>query len=1430
MASTPLRLVLVAATLVRLLQHAVADAGVAVRPGCPDRCGDVAVPFPFGIGAGCYHSDSRGFNLTCDRSTDPPRLLLGDAGVFQVHEISIVNATVRVGGININMSTDEEGHGAWRGLGDGGPFTLSDGRNELIVVWGCDVLAMLTDGSSTNVTISGCASFCPPTTDGGRNRLSLTVDGSCTGVGCCQMPITVGRDSYDVRLRRLSQPQTVDEKPPVVLIAEMGWLAEESKRRGGSLPSDLSTTAVPVLLGWTIASTRRGTDDKLPVVNSTCSAAACKSSNSSCRGVVTAAHAGYVCDCHAGYQGNPYLAGGCQGLSIFIGASSGVSIILLVIMVILLTHKHKQRRAKKLRKKYFIQNRGQLLQQLVSQRADIAERMIIPLKELEKATNKFDRARELGGGGHVEVAKAIAYLHSSVSIPIIHRDIKTANILLDDALISKVSDFGASRCIPVDQTGMTTRVQGTLGYMDPTYYYTQRLTQKSDVYSFGVILIELLTRKKPFSYLATEGEGLVAHFVTSFTKGNLVDILDPQVMEEADIKVVEKLAALVGTCVKLRGEDRPTMRQVEMALEGIQASREQFSGNLLGELFGESNNAAGNFMPTQERRSTKDSTRQYSLEKEFLLSTKYPRGKQAGGFGFMAWSMPRRILFAATVFLHAVAGAAAGAGLRPDCPTTCGDVTVPFPFGIGAGCYHSDSRGFNLTCDRSTDPPRLLLGDAGVFQVHEISIVNATVRAATVGGINITYGGGSNASAGEGRGAWRGLGGGGPFALSENRNELVVVWGCDVMALLLTDGSTNVTISGCASFCPGTGAGGEAIAGQPGSTLSLTDDGRCTGVGCCQMPINVGRDSYDIRLRRLNTQIATAAAGENPTVVLIAEQGWIAEASKGTRGSPLPVTFDGRAVPVLLEWTIGEAENSTCPADAARSACKSRNSSCRDVQTAGTVGYVCDCDAGYQGNPYLAGGCQDINECERPEEHGCFGECINTPGSFQCQCPAGTQGDHTQRRGCVETRKTINPIALGLISAVSLILVLLVAVFIIRKHKRRTAKKAEAENRGQLLQQLVSQRADIAEKMIIPLEELKKATNNFDKARELGGGGHGTVYKGILSDLQVVAIKKSNIVVQREIDEFINEVVILSQINHRNVVKLFGCCLETEVPLLVYEFVSNGTLYSHLHGNGQSSLSWVDRLRIATKTVKAIAYLHSSVSIPIIHRDIKSANILLDDTLTAKVSDFGASRCIPVDQTGITTRVQGTLGYMDPTYYYTQRLTEKSDVYSFGVILIELLTRKKPFSHLTHDGEGLVAHFVNLFTEGNLVDILDPPVMKEACIKVVEEVAALAVTCVNLRGEDRPTMRHVEMALEGIQTSRQQSPGNLSANNLEESNNVARNFLPTQQITSMKEGTRQYSLEEEFLLSASDDDRTLSSVISTCLIGMTRPSEGRQAL
>ncbi|KAF7063426.1 hypothetical protein CFC21_069943 [Triticum aestivum] len=423
-------------------------------------------------------------------------------------------------------------------------------------------------------------------------------------------------------------------------------------------------------------------------------------------------------------------------------------------------------------------------------------------------------------------------------------------------------------------------------------------------------------------------------------------------------------------------------------------------------------------------------------------------------------------------------------------------------------------------------------------------------------------------------------------------------------------------------------------------------------------------------------------------------------------------------------------------------------------------------------------------------------------GSFDCTCSQGYQGNATHKNGCIPSINTGLIIGLSVSSGPTILILFLASKIIFRKLKHQKEQKLRQKffnkNRGQLLQKLVSHRSDIAERMIIPLRELEKATNKFHPTRKLGGGGHGTVYKGILSDLHVVAIRKSNIVVKSEINEFINEVSILSQINHRNIVKLFGCCLETEVPLLAYEFISNGTLCDYLHKKPLRSIPWRDILRIATEIGKALSYLHSGISIPVIHRDIKSSNILLDDALTAKVSDFGASRYIPKDKTTITTVVQGTLGYLDPMYFYCGRLTEKSDVYSFGVILIELLTRKMPIIYRSSTGDGLVARFVELLAEGKLVEILDSRVIEDGGSQV-EVVASLAMSCIKLRAEERPTMRSVEMTLEALQGPKEHF--RVRGATYEGSYSTMRYTSPIR--TSLEETSRQYSQEEEFVLSAS---------------------------
>lgn len=340
-----------------------------------------------------------------------------------------------------------------------------------------------------------------------------------------------------------------------------------------------------------------------------------------------------------------------------------------------------------------------------------------------------------------------------------------------------------------------------------------------------------------------------------------------------------------------------------------------------------------------------------------------------------------------------------------------------------------------------------------------------------------------------------------------------------------------------------------------------------------------------------------------------------------------------------------------------------------------------------------------------------------------------------------------------------------------KKNEKMRKERYFKQNGGPLLQQKTNE-GTIRKTKHFCAKELEKATDHFNENRILGQGGQGTVYKGMLCDGKIVAVKKSMQVDEQQLEQFINEIVILSQVDHKNVVKLLGCCLETEVPLLVYEFVPNGTLFNLIHdSNTQFQFSWDMRLQIATDIAGALAYLHSSCSLQICHRDIKSSNILLDEKYVVKVADFGISRSVAQDRTHFTTNVKGTFGYFDPEYFQSHHYNEKSDVYSFGVVLAEILTGNMPIFYERSEEmqKSLAWHFLESIEENKLDSILDPKVSMEGRREEVTAVARIAQNCLNLKRGVRPTMKEVATQLESLRISRQPSTFELK---LEEANSV----------------------------------------------------------
>ncbi|KAM3737039.1 hypothetical protein ACB098_09G026700 [Castanea mollissima] len=624
---------------------------------------------------------------------------------------------------------------------------------------------------------------------------------------------------------------------------------------------------------------------------------------------------------------------------------------------------------------------------------------------------------------------------------------------------------------------------------------------------------------------------------------------------------------------------------------------------------------------------------------------------------------------------YELAEAAAAAPIaKPDCNSSCGNLKIPYPFGIGPHCYMDKL--FEVVCNGTGSSAKAFLTSIDK-EVLQINISYPTVQVQ----MPIIY---SNGCRSSGSGAALDISGS-PFNFSFNDNTFISV-GCDNFATITGLGPV---VFGCKSHC---------------NKSKIVEGTRCSGFNFCQssyFPIN--QQEFHVEFRSINeSKVRDEKACKYAFLV---DQNWL----ESNKPDPSSVQY-WETVPVVLKWAISMPTNVSL--NMFESLEKRLDVSCSFSDEANNS-FTCGCNYGYDGNPYLP-----------------------------------SDGNPYLPRGC----QVICP-SLGLLFLLFIIWWLYKVIK--KRNKIKLKQKFFRRNGGLLLQQQVSSNENNVQKAtIFNSKELENATDRFNENRILGKGGQGTVFKGMLIDGRIVAIKKCNTVDEGNLEQFVNEIIILSQINHRNVVKLLGCCLETEVPLLVYEFIPNGTLFQYLHEENEDFplLTWDMRLRIAREIAGALSYLHSAASLPIYHRDIKSSNILLDEKYRAKVADFGTSRSVTIDQTHVTTLIYDTFGYLDPEYFQTSQFTEKSDVYSFGVVLIELLTGEKPVSSTrSQEGRNLSTYFVHSLKENCLSDILDTQVSKVCNKDEVIAIANLAKRCVHLNGNKRPTMMEIMMELEGVQ-------------------------------------------------------------------------------
>uniref|UniRef100_A0A0D9WTW9 Protein kinase domain-containing protein n=1 Tax=Leersia perrieri TaxID=77586 RepID=A0A0D9WTW9_9ORYZ len=1343
---------------------AMAAAAALPAPSCPTTCGGVAVEYPFGVGANC--SLSKGFSLQCAGGELRLRLGAMPRQTVKVLDVDLRHGKLRTTNAVASMCV-ENNTSLVPGLKAAAlPYRFSDKDNRFFA-FGCSG-AILFNGSAAGFDdvwfISGCFTTCF-----GNNSIR---SGSCSGIGCCETAIPRSLNSYSLIFGKLPSSGTpVNSRCIYAVLMEAASFRFEA--------ADATTDGF----------IRRNNNGKVPVVlnfavgNETCKEAqrrdsyACIGDHSVCVDAVDGG-SGYLCNCSQGYTGNPYLPNGCidvdecghgelgcpdgmicinfpggynclcpegqsksnkSGVLIcepdqkrpslpvsvitVIGVSGGLVIVVISILIIYL---ERQRRAlANVKRKYFERHGGLLLYEELSSRQQGKNAFTIYTEEqLEQVTNGFDDSNVIGRGGHATVYKGTVPSPSTSSGDLVVA-IKRCK-LMDER---NKEEFGREMLIlsQVNHKNIVKLLGCCLEVDVPMLVY--EFIPNGTLYHLihgGAAIVSYATRlriahesAKSLAYLQSFASPPILHgdvsdfgasILAPTDEAQLVSMvqgtcgyLDPEYMQTCQLTEKSDVYSFGVILLELLTGKKPLCldgpeEQRSLSARFVAAMREKKVEEILDErVKGEASD-----------ESLEEIT-QLALECLHMCGSDRPTMKDVverlGGLRKLLHQHPWMAMHDVIeleeerCLLH---GSSSPEGVsfevtRHTTDTYYTATALPAP-GCPTTCggvAFEYPFGVGANCSLSNGFSLDCAG--GELRLRLGTMSRQTVK---VLGVDLRHGKvrTTNAVA---------------SLCVQNNTSLVPGLNAAALPYRFNDEDNRFYAIGCSGlvFLNGDVAGVDDDQFTSGCITTCMGNrsirsGSCSGIGCCETAIPRGLNSYSLVFGKLPTS-GTPVNGRCIYAVLMEAASFRFEAADATTDGFFRRNNNG-TVPLVLNFVVG---NETCKEAQTRGnnyACLSDHSVCVDVVDGGS-GYLCNCSHGYTGNPYLPNGC------------------------------IGVSG--------------------GLVIAVMSILV----TYLVRQRRALTdVKRKYFERHGGLLlyEELSSRQQGKNAFTIYTEEQLEQATNGFDNSNILGRGGHATVYKGIVpsssGDL-VVAIKRSKVMDEANKEEFGKEMLILSQVNHKNIVKLLGCCLEVEVPMLVYEFVPNGTLDRLIHGG--AIISYDTRLRIAHESAESLAYLHSFASPPILHGDVKSSNILLDETFMAKVSDFGASIVVPTDEAKLATMVQGTYGYLDPEYMQTCQLTEKSDVYSFGVVLLELLTGKKP---LCLDGpeeeRSLAANFVAAMREKRVDEILDEQVKGEASDESLEEITQLALECLHMCGDDRPVMKDVAERLGRLRKLLHQHP------------------------------------------------------------------------
>ncbi|XP_004295387.1 PREDICTED: uncharacterized protein LOC101313494 [Fragaria vesca subsp. vesca] len=995
------------------------------------------------------------------------------------------------------------------------------------------------------------------------------------------------------------------------------------------------------------------------------------------------------------------------------------------------------------------------------------------------------------------VARGILYLHEDSRLRIVHRDLKASNILLDADMKPKISDFGLARIFDGDQLqDVTRKIVGTYGYMSPEYAGYGKFSTKSDVFSFGVIVLEIISGKKNnASYEEDHSINLIGHVWDLWREHSILDIVDV-VLESYNIDEVLRCLQIGLLCLEEDTTDRPTMSEVVLMLSGERALA---SPQRPAFIFKKTCHNSSGLLITERFSSTNDITVTDVLAKmvlkSLLLFLLFPFCKAIDTIGSNQYVKDGDTLISTEKKFELGFFSPGNSSYRyvgiwyaeiPENPVVW-VANRDNPINDSSGVLTINRYGSLVMYAHNRE-------DLVIWSTKAlVQTTSSTTSARLLDTGNLVLFQGNN----DGDVLWQ--------SFDYPTDTMLPGMKLGLNRVVKLD---SFLTSWKSQFDPGTGDFSYSLnpTGSPqffmynGSTpmwrsspwpwqdASLTPN----YVDIYTM-VNNPNETYMIVTSDSTSGLSRLVVNYSGTLQQLTwnnadsrwEEIWVGPKYKcdrygdcGTFSTCIPdnIQFECACLPgyqprSLEHWNQRNGSDgcvSNKPVEVERSQCKNgeafrkvdgvklpdasisawfdTNLSEKDCRS--TCQKNCSCVA-YSSVDYDGG-------------VGCliwYGDLMDTLllsyGGRDLYIRGDTLESGTRKSRGFMRRRGMLPILILAVS-ISLLLIMFAYWWLLKRHTTkgmRTRGKCSlfsSYNESMVGNKLEETRRH-SDLQIFDLSTVIAATEDFSHANKIGEGGFGSVYKGKLANEQKIAVKRLSRCSSQGIEEFKNEVMLIAKLQHRNLVKLLGCCIEQEEKLLIYEYLPNKSLdYFLFDQTRRSSLDWRTRFDIIIGVARGILYLHQDSRLRIIHRDLKPSNVLLDADMKPKISDFGMARIFNGDLLhDKTNRVVGTFGYMSPEYAVYGKFSTKSDVFSFGVILLEIVSGKKNnASYQEEHSLNLIGHVWDLWKEKRVLDIVDPE-LESYEIDEVLRCIQIGLLCLQEDVMDRPTMSEVVLMLSG---------------------------------------------------------------------------------